>query len=533
MNLNDLSIRVRITLGMGLILLLAMASAGFTLYQNLTIKYETSEVADSWIPAIENLGRMKDHLSTHYLAVGKRLSSGDQAGADALTQQLQTIQSELAAATQIYADTLLTYQPGDPALAVEQALYDRFQAERDAYFRHVDEVVRMWKEAVGPWEMQAAQDAFVEQAPQLFQSALDAMQAILAFNLEGTSDAARKAADLVVQAERAMMVTTGVLVLVALYLIWFVPRSVTEPVDEAVDIARRIADGDLTGRIQINRKDELGDLLKNLDHMQHRLVELVSRLRQSSENVAGSSSEIEQGNHDLSARTENQASALEETAASMEELGSTVKQNAASAAEANQLVQNAVRLAEQGGQVVAEVVNTMQGIHDSSREIGDIIGVIDGIAFQTNILALNAAVEAARAGEAGRGFAVVAAEVRGLAQRSADAAKQIKSLIHASANRVETGTELVNRAGTSITEVVQAVQKVQHIMAGISDASQEQAMGVAQVTEAVSQIDQNTQQNAALVEQMAAAASSLKSQSEELVQTAAMFKLSRETRLIG
>lgn len=525
MKINDLSIRLRITLGMGLILLLAIASAAFTLYQNVSIKYETSEVADSWIPAIENLGRMKDHLSSHYLSVGKRLSSGDQSGGDAFDAKLRQTLTALEEATQVYADTLLTYQPGDPAADTEKALYADYQAKRDAYLKFTDEVMQRWSEAMGPWEMQAALEDFFAQGPQAFQAAFDAMQAILAFNLEGTAKAADLAAGMVVSAEVAMLVTTLVLVLVALYLIWFVPRSVTEPVNDAVEVARRIADGDLTYRIQVNRGDELGQLLKNLDHMQQRLVELVSRLRESSENVEGSSTEIEQGNHDLSARTESQASALEQTAASMAELGSTVKQNATSAAEANQLVIDAVRLAEQGGQVVSEVVGTMRGIHDSSREIGDIIGVIDGIAFQTNILALNAAVEAARAGEAGRGFAVVASEVRGLAQRSAEAAKQIKTLIQASAQRVENGTAQVNRAGDAMNEVVNAIQRVMQLMGRISEASQDQALGVQQVSEAVNQIDQNTQQNAALVEQMAAAASSLKTQAQQLVQSAATFKV--------
>ena len=525
MSFNDLTIRLRITIGMGLILLLAVLSTAFTLYQNISIKYETGEVAESWIPAIENLGRMKDQLSNHYLAVGRRLSSGEQSGAEAFAQQLKTIEDTLTQATDIYAATLLTYQPGDPAAAVEERLYAEYRSKRDAYMKLAHDSLQKFQDAMGPWELQSIQEQFFNEGPALFQGAFDAMQAILAFNLEGTAKSAEKAADLVVTAEVTLLISTAILVALALWLIWFIPRSVTEPVNDAVAVAQRIAEGDLTRRIQVSRKDELGHLLRNLDQMQARLVELVRHLRLSADSVASASKEIEQGNHDLSARTENQASALEETAASMEELGVTVKQNAASASEANGLVKNASNLAQQSGAVVAEVVETMRGIHDSSRQIGDIIGVIDGIAFQTNILALNAAVEAARAGEAGRGFAVVASEVRSLAQRSAEAAKQIRALIHTSAERVEKGTELVNRAGESMASVVEAIQRVTQIMARISEASQEQASGVAQVSEAVSQIDQTTQQNAALVEQIAAAATGLQSQAQELVRAAGSFKL--------
>jgi hypothetical protein len=251
----------------------------------------------------------------------------------------------------------------------------------------------------------------------------------------------------------------------------------------------------------------------------------VRSVRQGSESVSTASAEIAQGNNDLSARTESQASSLEETAASMEQLSATVKQNAHSAREANQLAANASLVAQNGGEVVGQVVHTMRDINESSRRIADIISVIDGIAFQTNILALNAAVEAARAGEQGRGFAVVASEVRALAGRSAEAAREIKSLISASVEKVEQGTSLVDTAGTTMTEVVSSIRRVTDLMGEIDSASNEQAMGVAQVGEAVSQMDQVTQQNAALVEEMAAAASSLKMQAQELVQTVAVFKL--------
>jgi methyl-accepting chemotaxis protein-1 (serine sensor receptor) len=303
-------------------------------------------------------------------------------------------------------------------------------------------------------------------------------------------------------------------------------RSIGAAMYEAVAVTHAIADGDLTRSIIVQGRDEVAQLMEGLLAMRESLLLVVSNVRQSSEGVATASAEIAQGNNDLSARTESQASALEQTTASMEELGSTVKQNADSARTANQLAMSASTIAVRGGEVVEQVVETMKGINASSRRIADIISVIDGIAFQTNILALNAAVEAARAGEQGRGFAVVASEVRSLAGRSAEAAKEIKSLIGASVERVEQGTALVDRAGVTMTEVVSSIKRVTDIMGEISAASTEQAAGVAQVGEAVSQMDQTTQQNAALVEQMAAAASSLKSQAQELVGTVAVFRLS-------
>ena len=312
--------------------------------------------------------------------------------------------------------------------------------------------------------------------------------------------------------------------LVAAGLGLVVARGVLRQVLVAREAALRIAAGDLGGHIEVSTQDELGQLLSAMRDMQASLSLVVSGVRQNADSVATASAQIAQGNQDLSQRTEQQASALEETAASMEELGSTVRQNADNARQANQLAAGASTVAEKGGTVVGQVVETMKGINDSARRISDIIGVIDGIAFQTNILALNAAVEAARAGEQGRGFAVVASEVRSLAQRSAEAAKQIKTLISDSVERVEKGTTLVDEAGSTMNEVVSAIKRVTDIMGEISSASAEQSAGVAQVGEAVTQMDQATQQNAALVEESAAAAESLKDQADQLVQAVAVFR---------
>ncbi len=294
--------------------------------------------------------------------------------------------------------------------------------------------------------------------------------------------------------------------------------------DYATAITQRIAAGDLSVQISLRANDQ-SSLLFAIQAMRDSFAGIVERVRQGSDGVATASAEIAQGNSDLSGRTESQASALQQTAASMEELSSTVKQNADNAAQANQLAIGASSVAVQGGTVVGQVVSTMKGINEASRKIADIISVIEGIAFQTNILALNAAVEAARAGDQGRGFAVVASEVRSLAGRSAEAAKEIKALISASVLRVDEGTALVDKAGATMVEVVAAIKRVTDHMGEISAASQEQSAGVAQVGEAVTSLDRTTQQNAALVEQMAAAAGSLKHQSDDLVQAVSVFTL--------
>ena len=321
----------------------------------------------------------------------------------------------------------------------------------------------------------------------------------------------------------AMLVTLTLTSVTALIFV----RSITQPLAQAVTLSRAVAQGDLSGEPLHYGSNEVGQLLQALQQMREQLTQVVRNVRSGAEGVATASTQIAQGNTDLSARTESQASSLQQTAASMDLLSTAVKQNADSAIQANQLSESASTVAVQGGQVVAQVVDTMQGINASSSKIADIIGVIDSIAFQTNILALNAAVEAARAGEQGRGFAVVASEVRSLAGRSAAAAREIKQLIDASVQRVEAGSALVDRAGATMTDVVSAIARVTNIMGEISAASREQSQGVAQVGEAVTHLDEVTQQNASLVEEMAAAAGSLQTQAQDLVGVVSVFKLGR------
>lgn len=310
---------------------------------------------------------------------------------------------------------------------------------------------------------------------------------------------------------------------------WWVSRRIKKALDKAITVSERIARGDLTGTIEIDSEDETGHLLGSLKEMNQGLATIVGEVRGSADSIAAASRQIAAGNTDLSQRTEEQASSLEETASSMEELTSTVCQNADNAQQANQLAIKASEVAEKGGDVISRVVDTMKSITESSRKISDIIGVIDGIAFQTNILALNAAVEAARAGEQGRGFAVVASEVRGLAQRSAAAAKEIKALIENSVDKVQDGSRLVEEAGSTTREIVTSIKRVTDVVAEISAASVEQSSGIEQINSAVTQMDDVTQQNAALVEEAASAASLLEEQAQQMVQVVARFKLSENT----
>jgi len=330
-------------------------------------------------------------------------------------------------------------------------------------------------------------------------------------------------------AQRMMLILSAVAALLTVFFAWFITRSITVPLNLAVQVAQKVAAGDLTSHIEVMSKDETGALTLALKEMNDSLKKIVGEVRSGTEAIGSGTKQIASGNADLSQRTEEQASSLEETASSMEELTSTVKQNAENAKQANQLALGASTVAVKGGQVVSEVVTTMSSINESSKKIVDIIGVIDGIAFQTNILALNAAVEAARAGEQGRGFAVVASEVRNLAQRSAAAAKEIKALIGDSVDKVGAGTKLVDEAGKTMEEIVNSVKRVTDIMSEITAASQEQSAGIEQVNQAITQMDEVTQQNAALVEEAAAAAESLEEQAQNLQAAVAIFNIGGHT----
>ncbi|RJF98954.1 methyl-accepting chemotaxis protein [Noviherbaspirillum saxi] len=327
------------------------------------------------------------------------------------------------------------------------------------------------------------------------------------------------------QTENTLAIVIVLAALLAIAVGILLVRSITVPLNQSIEIARRVAQGDLTGEIDVTSNNEIGQLLLALKNMNTSLATIIHNVRSATGMIGSASSEIATGNLDLSSRTEQQASSLEETASSMEELTSTVKQNSDNANEANQLALSASTVATKGGTVVSEVIATMASINESALKIVDIIEVIDGIAFQTNILALNAAVEAARAGEQGRGFAVVASEVRSLAQRSANAAKEIKALIDDSVEKVGVGTRLVDQAGVTMEEIVSSVRRVTDIMGEIAAASEEQTIGIGQVNQAITQMDEMTQQNAALVEQAAAAAAALDDQAKNLTGVISVFKV--------
>ena len=377
-------------------------------------------------------------------------------------------------------------------------------------------------------QLAAALDLAISQVAPLFQKADDTLSELVELNV-ALAKKAYDDSDVVVSTGRTTSwIVIALAVLASVGGALLISRSITRPLggepDAVVTLANAIAEGDLSRTIAVRAGDS-SSVVARMAVMQNNLAQVVAGVRQNAEGVAAASSQIAQGNNDLSGRTEEQASALEQTAASMEELTATVKANADNARQANELARTASTVARQGGDVVGRVVGTMKEINDSSSRIADIISVIDGIAFQTNILALNAAVEAARAGEQGRGFAVVAGEVRTLAGRSAEAAKEIKGLITASVDRVAAGSQLVDQAGATMQEVVQSISRVNQIMGDISGASDEQSAGVAQIGQAVTQMDQTTQQNAALVEESAAAADKLRQQAEELLRSVAVFRL--------
>ena len=363
-----------------------------------------------------------------------------------------------------------------------------------------------------------------QQAAPSLKIVLGALDSLVAYEAQQAAQAATDAETLSASARAYMIILGSVAVLLGAFVAWIITRSITQPINAAVSVAETVASGDLSSHIVVNSSDETGRLLGALKAMNTSLLGVVAQVRHGTEAISTASSEIAAGNLDLSSRTEEQASSLEETASAMEELTSTVKQNADNARQANQLAKSASEVAVRGGSIVSQVVDTMGTINESSKKIVDIIGVIDGIAFQTNILALNAAVEAARAGEQGRGFAVVATEVRNLAHRSASAAKEIKELIAASVANVDTGSRLVNEAGQTMGDIVDSIVRVTDIMGEITSATHEQTIGIEQINMAIAQMDEVTQQNAALVEEAAAASQSMQEQAGELAHVVGFFK---------
>jgi methyl-accepting chemotaxis protein len=406
----------------------------------------------------------------------------------------------------------------------EQALFKKIGEQRKVYTAAKDNAVKA-KADGNVEEAERLLHQGYEPAAKAYEESLAELVAMQRHQIDATAkeiDAANHAGANLISALTVAAVLIGGL------CSWLLAAGIVGPIRQAVSVAETVAGGDLTRTIEASSNDETGALLRALRHMNDSLVGIVSQVRTGTDAIATASGQISAGNLDLSARTEQQASSLEETAAAMEELTTTVRQNADNARQANQLSMTASEVAVQGGAVVSQVVTTMGSINESSRKIVDIIGVIDGIAFQTNILALNAAVEAARAGEQGRGFAVVASEVRTLAQRSAAAAKEIKTLIGDSVEKVDAGTALVDKAGATMEQVVTSIGRVTDIMAGISSASQEQTGGIEQVNQAIGQMDEVTQQNAALVEESAAAAGSMQDQAAQLAQVVSVFKLDRQ-----
>ncbi|MBV5294711.1 MAG: MCP four helix bundle domain-containing protein [Curvibacter lanceolatus] len=513
MGFNNWRIGYKLGASFFVLVLSTLLLGAVALTQLSHINSNTQDIAGNWLPSIESLGDMRIALNRMRRAEGRMASASSPHDLEVQTKNATELKALFSKHESRYG-AMVT--PGR-----ETELFNQYKVQRDAFWATQTRLSNF----ANTGNMAATVQYYEGESETAFAAMVEAIDKLAQLNGEGARTASADA-EASFSASRALLIAVLVFVVVAASVLgWVITRLITAPLAEAVQAAKQISAGNLAFAIAAKGRDEVGDLLHALEDMRESLSQVVSGVRRGADGVANASMEIAQGNNDLSARTEQQASALEETAASMEELGSTVRQNADNARAANQLALNASTVATQGGEVVAEVVDTMKGINESSRKISDIIGVIDGIAFQTNILALNAAVEAARAGEQGRGFAVVAGEVRSLAQRSAEAAKEIKSLISASVERVEQGTALVDRAGTTMSEVVGSIRRVTDIMGEISSASSEQSAGVSQVSEAVTQMDQATQQNAALVEQSAAAAGALTSQAQELVRAVAVFKL--------
>ncbi|VVE76928.1 chemotaxis protein [Pandoraea captiosa] len=513
MRIADLKIRTRLSIGFGTLLVLLLSMLIVALVRFVAIERANEELLTSaWAKAdaAHTIDAMVRGNARRLLEFFTTTNPAQR------TTYNERIDANLARMSEAQAllDKYVTTENGKRLTKAIREQNEAFKKARIAVVAELDADQR--ETALGIVQQQAL-------------PALDAMQneavELVTFQKKILDETGAATSADIAFAKLLLVVLGALAAVVGIVAAWSVTRSITRPIARAVEVAQRVAQGDLTSRIDVTSRDETGQLMAALKHMNESLDQIVRRVRSGTAAITSASGELLAGNTDLSSRTEEQAASLEETASSMEQLTATVKQNAENARQASQLAANASEIAGQGGRVVDGAVRSMQEIADSSTKINDIIGVIDGIAFQTNILALNAAVEAARAGEQGRGFAVVAGEVRTLAQRSAAAAKEIKSLIETSVHKVQDGSTQVRDAGRTMTDIVQAVQRVTDIMGEISAASSEQSGGIEQVNTAVMQMDQVTQQNAALVEQATAAAGSLEDQARNLRDAVAIFRL--------
>ncbi|MEK6669414.1 MAG: methyl-accepting chemotaxis protein [Pseudomonadota bacterium] len=514
--LDRLSTAAKLGLAFGLVLTLTAVIGGASVYALSHLKSASDELADNWLPTVGHLATVRTSVLEAREFEVKHTTASD-------TGYMGEYEEKMNAALEV-TKTALTAHGKLLSSDDERQLRAAFDQHWQAYLATNAKVIGLDKggqQADGKDISEGAGKSQVDDA-------LAALDKLSAYSFGQGRAAADAAAEVYRNSQRWVVGLVAVSLLLGIALAVSLTRNLLrqlggEPHD-AARLLQGMAQGDLTARIAV-RPGDRDSVMACLQQMQQGLSTVVSSVRQGSESVATASHQIAQGNNDLSGRTEQQASALQQTSASMEELGSTVTQNAENARQANDMAQQASSVAQQGGDAVGKVVATMRDINDSSKRIADITSVIDGIAFQTNILALNAAVEAARAGEQGRGFAVVASEVRTLAQRSATAAKEIKTLITASVAQIQQGSQQADEAGSTIDEAVRAIQHVTQIVNEITTASGEQSAGVNQVGQAISQMDQATQQNAALVEQSAAAAESLRTQAQQLVNAVAVFQL--------
>ncbi|NRR30197.1 MCP four helix bundle domain-containing protein [Oxalobacteraceae bacterium] len=512
----NLKISRKLILNSSLILALTAALGLFSIGQLTAVNDSTNEVVLNWMPSAIVTSAINTDTSDYRIAELQHVLSDDDKEMAMYDKQIVDMLAAIETKRTAYIKLISSPE--------EQKLYDTFGKSWSLYLIESKQLLELSRK-----KQNTEARALLRGASQkLYDTASSDLLKLVDLNVAGSKEAANIGAQAFTQARIWIFVGLGLTLVLGFAMATFVGRVVSVPLGIALQVARTVAAGDLTSKIEVKSSDETGLLMAALKDMNESLQKIVGIVRVGTDTIATASSQIASGNLDLSSRTEQQASSLEETASSMEELTGTVKQNADNARQATQLAESASAVAHKGGAVVSQVVRTMGSISDSSKKIIDIISVIDGIAFQTNILALNAAVEAARAGEQGRGFAVVASEVRNLAQRSASAAKEIKLLIGSSVEQVDIGGKLVEQAGTTMTEIVDSVRRVADIMVEIAAASQEQTSGIEQINQAISQMDEVTQQNAALVEEAAAAAGALQDQAQGLSQAVSVFQLESE-----